>query len=645
MSNIDWMSITHPDDVQEDLDNMALLNAGKIDGFNMQKRYIKPDGSYVWINMTIAPMVVQKNQEPRHLCMIEDITEQKEMVQSLKMSEEKLRNIFENSTNIFYSHNTDHVLTYVSPQVEDILGYTQDEVKGNWANFTSDNPINELGFQYTLKAIETGKRQPLYNLELVKKSGEKVWVEVRETPIVENGKVVSIVGSVVDITERIEAIQVKESEARFKNMFLGHNATMLLIEPESGDIIDANDAAAKFYGYTKSNLCSININDLNTLSPEQVAIERNKALLKKRNHFIFNHRIANGTVRTVEVHSSPIKYEDKQILFSIIYDITEQKQAEQALIDSEKKLNIWINHSPACTKIVDPDLNLQFMSESGMQELKIEDVTEFYGKPYPFYFYPDSFKVPMRNNLEKVKKTGETITQEAAVLDIQGNELWYRSTLVPVFDDNEELEYIMIVSLEITDRKRDEQALKNNESRLKSLVSIFQRDFHEHRELLDFSLEESIKLTESKLGFICLYDNKTEQFSLFSWSKEAMKECNIEDPQSIFKLEKTGIWGDAVREKRAIIINDYHAPNSHKKGIPKGHAKLKKVIVIPVHFNNQIVAVVGVANKETDYTQNDVLHLDILMKNTWSILHKIENDVFIKEQNKVLTKLNKDKDK
>jgi PAS domain S-box-containing protein len=363
----------------------------------------------------------------------------------------------------------------VSPQVKDILGYTQEEVMAYWNNFTSDNPINEIGLHYTLKAIETGKRQPVYNLEMVKKNGEKIWVEVREKPIVEDGKVISIVGSLTDITERMEAIQVKESEARFKNMFLGHNATMLLIEPETGAIIDANNAAADFYGYSISKLCSLNINDLNILTPEEVTLERKNALAEKHNHFIFNHRLADGQVRIVEVHSSPIKYQNKQILFSITYDITEREKAKKTIIE--------------------------------------------------------------------------------------------------------------------------------NQSRLRSLVSIFQRDFHTDRELLDYSLEESIKLTESKIGFICFYDNKTDEFSLYSWSKEAMKKCQIADPQTIFRLENTGIWGDAVREKKPIIINDYSAPNPHKKGTPKGHVKLKKVIVLPIVFNNEIVAVIAVANKKTDYTQ------------------------------------------
>ena len=84
VSGIDWMGITHPDDVQEDLDNMALLNAGKIPGFVMQKRYIHPDGTVVWINMTIAPLKVRSALGPRHLCMIEDITHRRQAEMDLR---------------------------------------------------------------------------------------------------------------------------------------------------------------------------------------------------------------------------------------------------------------------------------------------------------------------------------------------------------------------------------------------------------------------------------------------------------------------------------------------------------------------------------------------------------------------------------
>ena len=84
----DWMRITHPDDVQAELDQMALLNAGEISGFQMNKRYLKPNGAPVWIGMTIAPVTLKPGESPRHLCMIEDITERMRLDTALRVAKE-----------------------------------------------------------------------------------------------------------------------------------------------------------------------------------------------------------------------------------------------------------------------------------------------------------------------------------------------------------------------------------------------------------------------------------------------------------------------------------------------------------------------------------------------------------------------------
>ncbi len=97
MARIDWMSITHPDDVQKDLDQMALMNAGKITGFHMEKRYLQPGGGVVWINMTIAPLKGAVTTQPRHLCMIEDITERKQAEETLHRTEIRYRRLFESA--------------------------------------------------------------------------------------------------------------------------------------------------------------------------------------------------------------------------------------------------------------------------------------------------------------------------------------------------------------------------------------------------------------------------------------------------------------------------------------------------------------------------------------------------------------------
>jgi PAS domain S-box-containing protein len=101
MVKIDWMQITHPDDVQKDLDNMALLNAGKINGFQMEKRYLLPDDSWVWILMTIAPVMIQENDTKRHLCMIDDITEWKKYEARILETNEKLRQVIAEKDKFF----------------------------------------------------------------------------------------------------------------------------------------------------------------------------------------------------------------------------------------------------------------------------------------------------------------------------------------------------------------------------------------------------------------------------------------------------------------------------------------------------------------------------------------------------------------
>ena len=135
-----------------------------------------------------------------------------------------------------------------------------------------------------------------------------------------------------DITSRKQTENIlRDSENRFRQMFELNDAVMLLIDPGSGAIVDANAAASRFYGYTVERMRAMMISDINTLPPEKIAEERARSLRQERNYFVFPHRLANGEIRTVEVHSSPIRVGDHTLLFSIIHDITRQHQAEQEL--------------------------------------------------------------------------------------------------------------------------------------------------------------------------------------------------------------------------------------------------------------------------------------------------------------------------
>jgi PAS domain S-box-containing protein len=176
--------------------------------------------------------------------------------------------------------------------------------------------------------------------------------------------------------------------------------------------------------------------------------------------------------------------------------------------------------------------------------------------------------------------------------------------------------------MDITERKWAEETIRLNEARLESLFKISQYKATDVRDLLKFVLEEAIRLTGSKLGYIYHYNEQRREFTLNNWSSNVMKECTIAEPQAIYQLDKTGIWGEAVRQGRPIIINNSHAPDPLKKGYPDGHALLSKYMTIPVIIDDAIVGVIGLANKSDDYDEADVRQLTLLMDSAWKIVDR-----------------------
>ncbi|WP_342303993.1 PAS domain-containing sensor histidine kinase [Methanolobus sp. ZRKC5] len=124
----------------------------------------------------------------------------------------------------------------------------------------------------------------------------------------------------------------------YKSLFKHSKAVMLLIDPESSDIIDANIAACEYYGWSLEKLTHMNIHDINTMSLEKVQAEMKVAVNEKRNYFIFKHMLANGEIRDVEVYSSPVMVNSQNRLYSVIHDITERKLAEEELNTREMQL-------------------------------------------------------------------------------------------------------------------------------------------------------------------------------------------------------------------------------------------------------------------------------------------------------------------
>lgn len=159
------------------------------------------------------------------------------------------------------------------------------------------------------------------------------------------------------------------------------------------------------------------------------------------------------------------------------------------LVSAEKMSHIWLENSPVCTKIIDFDFKLQYMSNAGVLGLNIADINAYYGKPFPLDFYPQSFREQMFKKFEQSRDTGITTSLEAPLTSLKGDELWFDSTVVPIFNEQNILEYFIVVSINITDRKHAEMKLQQMNLKLESLVISRTQELEEANRHLVISSE------------------------------------------------------------------------------------------------------------------------------------------------------------
>ena len=184
----------------------------------------------------------------------------------------------------------------------------------------------------------------------------------------------------------------------------------------------------------------------------------------------------------------------------------------------------------------------------------------------------------------------------------------------------------MSVSRDITEQKETKQ--ENSVSRMRLDIShrIATMPDATEKDISDFVLEKMLELSGSHIGFMGYVSPDENEMIIHNWSNSAMAECALQDKPITFPIAQAGIWGEPVRTREPIIINEYNDFHPAKNGYPKGHVKISRFMAVPVSDGDQIVAVSAVGNKAVAYQEHDPRQLMMLMESWWKQIQKIRWD-------------------
>ncbi len=472
-AKIDWMSITHPDDMQEDLNNMAHLIAGEFSSFQMNKRYLQPDGSVVWVNMTVTPILVDDKSNPCHLCMIEDITERKRTEWELLKEKNQLKLMIDSSpVSIWFKDKLNNFIKVnqaaakiANRPVEEVEGHSADEVFPNEsAKYYSDD----------LEVINSGKPK-LGIVEPAVANGITTWVRTDKIPWFDNdGNIAGLISFALDITDRVDAEEkLRDSETRYRRLFESAKDGILIIDAESGRIVDANPYLVQMLEYSEAELLGKELWKIMVF--RKIAKSKDAFIeLQSKEYIRFNDmslETKSGKLINVVIASNGYYVNQKKVIQCNIRDISKRKLVEEALLESEIRLQSLVRSIPDLIWLKDKSgvymlCNTMFERFFGAKEVDIVGKTDY---DFVTRKLADSFR---KNDIKAMVAGNSTKNEEWVTFADDGHQALLETTKTPMYDSWGELIGVLGMSHDITRHKQAEESLKESQQLFQDLAQI-----------------------------------------------------------------------------------------------------------------------------------------------------------------------------
>lgn len=334
---MNFQSITHPNDLEKDLEFVDQMLNGTINTFENEKRYFKKDGNIIWAHISVS-LVHDRNNEPLYFfSQTKDITERKKLETSILKERSQIQQYLDIAGVMIVVLDKNGTITLINKKGCQILGYHESEIiNKNWFELCLNGDIREkaLGIFKKLMVEKIAPAEYFENI-IVTKSGDKRLIAFHNTVINnEQSGIEGVLFSGEDITERKK---IENNLLLFKSLISQSNDAILVIDAKTSLILDVNEKTCSNLGYTREELLHLKIRDIKATPSDDMFWTNHIKMYDYEENLVFesSHRCKDGTIFPVEVSERLVKRDSNEYIVATVRDITERKKVEETLIQAK----------------------------------------------------------------------------------------------------------------------------------------------------------------------------------------------------------------------------------------------------------------------------------------------------------------------